>query len=133
MQVGENGLLHTRDSVPYYGTYPRMRVPSPLQLRPYECETSLADIAAEMMAHMKLNWNSTQLDGKLSIPIRAAREVGRVLKHVSYGERDQTDFRYYTSLCMVRFRKVTRADASTRSSARFRPSSRQCASEGCQT
>jgi hypothetical protein len=73
-----------------------MRVPSPLQLRPFECETLLADIAAGMMALTKLNWNSMQLDGKLPIPIRAAREVGRVLKHVSYGERDQTDFRHYT-------------------------------------
>lgn len=96
VQVGENGLLYTRGSVPYYGTYPGMRVPSPLQLRPYECETPLADIASEIMALTKLNWNSTQFDGKLPIPIRAAREVGRVLKHVSYGERDQTDFRYYT-------------------------------------
>lgn len=96
MQVGQNALLYTRGSVSYYGTYPGMRVPSPLQLRPYECETPLLDIAAEMMALTKLNWNSTQLDGKLPIPIRAAREAGRVLKHVSYGERDQTDFRYCT-------------------------------------
>lgn len=96
VQLGNNGLLYTRGSVPYYGTFPGLRVPTPLQLRPFECETPLASLAAEFMALTKLNWNSTQLDQKLPIPIRAAREVGRVLKHVSYGDRDQTDFRFYT-------------------------------------
>jgi hypothetical protein len=44
-----------------------------------------------------MNWNSTQFDQALPIPIRAARQVGRVLKHVimSYGEREQTDYPYY--------------------------------------
>ncbi len=94
--VGDNGLLYTRGSVPYYGTFPGIRVPTPLQLRPFECETPLAALASEIMALTKLNWNSTQLDQKLPIPIRAAKEVGRVLKHVSYAERDQSDFRFYT-------------------------------------
>lgn len=96
VQLGENGLLYTRGSVPYYGTFPGLRVPTPLQLRPFECETPLASLASEFMALTKLNWNSTQLDQKLPIPIRAAKEVGRVLKHVSYGDRDQSDFRFYT-------------------------------------
>ena len=34
VQLGENGLLYTRGSVPYYGTYPGARVPRPLHLRP---------------------------------------------------------------------------------------------------
>lgn len=96
VEIGRNGLLYTRGSVPYYGTFPGIRVPTPLQLRPYECETPLASLASEMMALTKLNWNSTQLDQKLPIPIRAAKEVGRVLKHVSYADRDQSDFRFYT-------------------------------------
>jgi hypothetical protein len=96
VEIGKNGLLYTRGSVPYYGTFPGIRVPTPLQLRPYECETPLASLASEMMALTKLNWNSTQLDQKLPIPIRAAKEVGRVLKHVSYADRDQSDFRFYT-------------------------------------
>lgn len=96
VEIGKNALLYTRGSVPYYGTFPGVRVPIPLQLRPFGCETSLASLAAEILALTKLNWNSTQFDQKSPIPIRAAREVGRVLKHVSYAERDQTDFRYYS-------------------------------------
>lgn len=96
VQVGKNGILYTRGSVPYYGTYPGARVPNALQLRPHEeNETSLEKIAAEVLALTKMNWNSTQFDHASPIPIRAAKEVGRVLRHVSFAERDQTDFRYY--------------------------------------
>jgi hypothetical protein len=48
-----------------------------------------------VLALTKMNWNSTQFDGALPIPIRAARQVGRVLKHVSYGEREQSDYPFY--------------------------------------
>lgn len=95
VRIGDSGILYTRGSVPYYGTYPGARMPNAIQLRPHECETSLEDIASEILALTKMNWNSTQFDHALPIPIRAAREVGRVLKHVSYAERDQPDFRYY--------------------------------------
>lgn len=93
--LGKNALLYTRGSVPYYGTYPGARVPRPLLLRPHECDTPLSELAEEILALTKMNWNSTQFDQALPIPIRAARQVGRVLKHVSYGERDQSDYRYY--------------------------------------
>ncbi len=95
VQLGPNGVLYTRGSVPYYGTYPGARVPRPLNLRPHECETPLHALATEVLALTKMNWNSTQFDQALPIPIRAARQVGRVLKHVSYGEREQTDYPYY--------------------------------------
>ena len=95
VQLGDNGLLYTRGSVPYYGTYPGARVPRPLLLRPHECETPLASLAAEVLALTKMNWNSTQFDQALPIPIRAAKQVGRVLKHVSYGEADQSEYPYY--------------------------------------
>jgi argonaute-like protein implicated in RNA metabolism and viral defense len=66
-----------------------------LHLRPHGCETSLPDLAAEVLALTKMNWNSTQFDQRLPIPIHAARQVGRVLKHVSYGEREQSDYPFY--------------------------------------
>jgi hypothetical protein len=95
VQLGRDALLFTRGSVPYYSTYPGLRVPSPLLLRPYACDSSLAEIAAEVLALTKMNWNTTQFDQALPIPIRAARQVGRVLRHVSYGESEQSDYRYY--------------------------------------
>jgi hypothetical protein len=96
LQLGRDGLLFTRGSVPYYRTYPGLRVPRPLLLRPHACDSSLIEIAAEVLALTKLNWNTTQFDQASPIPIRAARQVGRILKHVSYGQTDQADYRFYS-------------------------------------
>ena len=95
LQLGGGGLLYTRGSVPYYGTYPGARVPRPLHLRPHHRGTLPSDLAAGVSALAKPSWNSTRFDQQLPIPIRAARQVGRVLKHVSYGEREQSDYQYY--------------------------------------
>jgi hypothetical protein len=96
VQLGRDGLLYTRGSVPYYRTYPGMRTPNPLFLRPHNNDTPLATIAEEVLALTKMNWNSTQFDQASPIPIKAARQVGKVLKHVSYAEGDQSDYRFYS-------------------------------------
>lgn len=96
IQLGRDALLFTRGSVPYYRTYPGLRVPRPLLLRPHACDTPLADLAAEVLALTKMNWNSTQFDQASPIPIRAARQVGRVLKHISFGQAEQSDYRFYS-------------------------------------
>lgn len=43
----------------------------------------------------KLNWNSTQMNQRLPIPIRAARKVGEVLKYVGDSQAISTDYRKY--------------------------------------
>jgi hypothetical protein len=96
LQLGKDALLFTRGSVPYYRTYPGLRVPRPLLLRPHTCDSSLAELAAEVLALTKMNWNSTQFDQASPIPIRAARQVGRILKHVSFGQSEQSDYRFYS-------------------------------------
>lgn len=91
------GLLYTRGSVPYYGTYPGLRVPRPLLLVPHEnSDSALSKLAEEVLALTKVNWNTTQFDQKLPAPIKAAREVGRILKHIEYGVPTSPDFRKYT-------------------------------------
>jgi hypothetical protein len=91
------GLLYTRGSVPYYGTYPGLRVPRPLLLVPHEnSDSALPRLAEEVLALTKVNWNTTQFDQKLPAPIKASREVGRILKHIEYGAATSPDFRKYT-------------------------------------
>ena len=91
------GLLYTRGSVPYYGTYPGLRVPRPLLLVQHEnSDSAILTIARDVLALTKVNWNTTQFDQKLPAPIKAAREVGRILKHIAYGTAVSTDFRKYT-------------------------------------
>ena len=91
------GLLYTRGSVPYYGTFSGLRVPRPLLLVPHEnCDSALVKLAEEVLALTKVNWNTTQFDQKLPAPIKAAREVGRILKHTEFGTAISPDFRKYT-------------------------------------
>lgn len=93
--LGRDAALFTRGSVPIYRTYPGLRVPRPLLLRPYANDTPITDIARDVLALTKMNWNSTQFDGALPIPIRAARQVGKVLKHVPPGQREASEYPYY--------------------------------------
>ena len=93
--LGREAVLFTRGSVPVYRTYPGLRVPCPLMLRPYSNDSTLTDIGREVLALTKLNWNSTQFDGALPIPIRAARQVGKVLKHVPEGQRVASEYPFY--------------------------------------
>lgn len=91
------GLLYTRGSVPYYGTYPGLRVPRPLLLVPHaNSDTKLLTLAKDVLALTKVNWSTTQLDQKLPAPIKAAREVGRILKHIEFGTAVSPDFRRYS-------------------------------------
>jgi hypothetical protein len=70
-------------------------VPNPLLLQPYSCDTPIAQLGEEVLGLTKMNWNSTQFDQALPIPIRAARQVGKVLKHVSGAQIARSDYRFY--------------------------------------
>jgi hypothetical protein len=74
-----------------------LRVPRPLLLVPDEnSDSNILAIAKDVLALTKVNWNTTQFDQKLPAPIKAARDVGRILKHVEYGTAVSSDFRRYT-------------------------------------
>jgi hypothetical protein len=97
VDLGGKGLLYTRGSVPFYGTFPGLRVPRPLLLVPHEnSDSKILTLAKDVLALTKVNWNTTQFDQKLPAPIKAAREVGRILKHVEFGTSVSSDFRRYT-------------------------------------
>ena len=90
------GLLYTNGSIPYYGTYPGLYDPRPLLLCPHgSCDSTVAQIAEEIFSLTKINWNSTQMNQRLPIPIRAARKVGEVLKYLNEGQVESTDYRRY--------------------------------------
>lgn len=95
VELDGKGLLYTNGSIPYYGTYPGMYDPRPLLLCPHKTsDSTVAQIAAEVLSMTKINWNSTQMNQKLPIPIRAARKVGEVLKYVTEGKVSSDYTRY---------------------------------------
>jgi hypothetical protein len=96
VDLAGKGLLYTNGSIPYYGTYPGQYDPRPLLLCPHEsCDSTITQIAEEVFSLTKINWNSTQMNQRLPIPIRAARKVGEVLKYTDEGQVVSSDYRRY--------------------------------------
>jgi argonaute-like protein implicated in RNA metabolism and viral defense len=89
------GLLYLRGSVQFFETYPGMYVPRPFEFSLAQTETTVEQLAREMLALSKLNWNNTQFDGGEPITVRAARRVGDILKCVADGAAVQPSFRFY--------------------------------------
>lgn len=78
----ERHILYTRGSVPFYETYPGQYVPRPIEFRVHDPEQSSTQLAAELLALTKMNWNNTQFDQRDPITLRAAREVSDILRYV---------------------------------------------------
>jgi hypothetical protein len=91
----ERHILYTRGSVPFYETYPGLYVPRPLEFRMHDPESTPVALAAEMLALTKLNWNSTQFDQGDPITLRAAREVGDILRYISPSDEIASSYTAY--------------------------------------
>ena len=88
-------VLYTRGSVDFFSTYPGLYVPRPLLFRCDNTEQTPKFLAQEILALTKMNWNNTQFDGAEPITIRAARQVGSILKYVDEGGRVQPRYSFY--------------------------------------
>jgi len=75
-------LLYTRGSVEFFNVYPGMYVPHPLRFGSDQLEQTPITAAQEILALTKMNWNNTQFDGLEPITLRAARQVGSILKYI---------------------------------------------------
>lgn len=83
-------------SVDFFRTYPGKYVPNPLMMRAQRLDTPSWDtVLRETLALTKMNWNNTQFDGGLPITMRAARQVGEILKHVPTGALPDPRYRFY--------------------------------------
>ena len=74
-------ILYTRGSVEFYATYPGMYMPRSLRIECDRIEHTPRQLAEEILALTKMNWNDTQFDGGMPITVRAARQVGNILKY----------------------------------------------------
>lgn len=88
-------VLYTKGSVEFFKTYPGMYVPSPIRFRcDYVAETP-SYLAQEILELTKMNWNSTQFDGKEPITLRCARQVGKILKYFGPDDHYEPYYRFY--------------------------------------
>lgn len=87
--------LYTHGSVPYYKTYPGMYVPRPLGIRPAHTERDITEIAAEVLALSKLNWNRARMDARKPITLLTSKRVGEILRHVDNSTAAAARYAYY--------------------------------------
>ena len=66
-------------------------MPRTLGIRPALIERTIEEIAAEILALTKLNWNRARLDGKKPITLLTAERVGQILRHVPRTSRPHRD------------------------------------------
>ncbi|MCI0747012.1 MAG: hypothetical protein L0Y58_16535 [Verrucomicrobia subdivision 3 bacterium] len=76
----ENSLLYTRGSVPFYRKYPGPYVPRTLHIRYFQTDRSQTELAAEILALTKLNWNKTQFDSFFPITLAGSKQIGTIYK-----------------------------------------------------
>ena len=88
-------ILYVHGSVPYYRAYPGLHVPHPLAVRPCVADRSIEEIASEIMALSKLNWNRARIDGRWPITLLTARRVGHILRHVPADAQPATRYAHY--------------------------------------
>jgi len=80
---GDLFVLYTKGSVDFFSAYPGLYVPRPLGFRCDKTTETPTFLAQEVLGLTKMNWNNTQFDGSEPITLRAARQVGSILKHLS--------------------------------------------------
>ena len=88
-------ILYTRGSVEFYATYPGMYMPRTLRIACDRIEQTPRYLAEEILSLTKMNWNDTQFDGALPITIRAAHEVGDLLKYTGPLENIPPHYSFY--------------------------------------
>lgn len=87
--------LYTGGSIEFYSTYPGMYVPHPIGIRPARLTRSPREIATELLALSKMNWNQARLDGRYPITLRTADNVKRVLRFCEPGQTIATRYAQY--------------------------------------
>lgn len=88
-------FLYTKGSVDFYCAYPGMYVPRSLEITPIETDESPRKLGEEVLALTKMNWNNTQFDNALPITIKAARQVGGILKYAADLPKVEASYAYY--------------------------------------
>jgi hypothetical protein len=94
--VGLQHFLYTTGYITALEEYPHGHVPSPLQIADHHGDSSVQDIAREILLLTKMNWNSAGFAGALPITIRFSRLVGDIMREVPANREPQPQFKFYT-------------------------------------
>ena len=96
LALSDNDLvLYTTGSIEFYSTYPGMYIPQPIGVRSVTASFSHRDIASEILALTKMNWNQTRLDGRLPVTLRTANQVKSILRFCAPDQAIATRYAHY--------------------------------------
>jgi hypothetical protein len=96
MQLDDRShVLYTKGSTDFYMVYPGLYVPRPLEFWCEDTQTTPRKLADEILTLTKMNWNNRQFDSREPITIRAARQVGAILKYLDRDSGFHTSYAYY--------------------------------------
>lgn len=91
-----NALLYTRGYVPFHGEYTGMRVPKPVEIVEHFGAVPLTQIAQEILALTKMDWNTTTFGGRQPITTAFAEEVGHIMAELPSEAREPKRlYRFY--------------------------------------
>jgi hypothetical protein len=72
-----------------------MYMPKTVRISCDRIEQTPRYLAEEILALTKMNWNDTQFDGGMPITIRAAQQVGAILKYCAPGDAIPPHYSFY--------------------------------------
>jgi hypothetical protein len=77
----QRSLLYTNGSVQLYEEYPGLWVPRSLLVHHGACQSDRQQLATEILTLTKMNWNNSQITALEPITVKAARQVGKIIKY----------------------------------------------------
>ena len=90
----EFALLYTTGFIPYYNTYQGAYLPVPLEIENIG-ETPIEDIAKEILALTKMNFNNSEYCDGLPITIQFSSKVGEIIQYFPQDSVDLPNKYYY--------------------------------------
>ena len=88
-------VLYTKGWIPYLGTYPGLRVPTPIEIVEHHGDTPIRALSEEIFALTKMNWNSADFCIREPITLAYSREVGKILAYVPEEVVPRPEYLYY--------------------------------------
>ncbi|MEM2292471.1 MAG: hypothetical protein QXX41_04275 [Nitrososphaerota archaeon] len=96
IKIGKkNYILFTKGWIPYYQTYPGLRVPVPLEIVEHYGDSSIETICKEILALTKLNWNSADFCISEPVTLAYSRQVGKILAYIPEEVKPRPEYRFY--------------------------------------
>lgn len=88
-----NGNAHPMPEVDYY--MGRFRIPAPIMVKKHWGPTNAEDLASEILALSKMNWNTFDFYTRLPATIHSSNEIARIGRLLQRFERESYDYRLF--------------------------------------